>query len=666
MVTRQRLLDQLNGGLHRKLALISAPAGFGKTTLITTWGKQIERPLAWLSLDSEDSDPMRFITYFIAALQVVHPELGKQFGDLKQSPQPPPLKLLLTALLNELAAQPQPFLFVLDDYHLIDTAEIHEAISFLLDHLPAHMQLVLTTREDPPLPLARLRVRGQLTELRASDLRFTPQEAADFLNQIMGFTLTEQEIAALEQRTEGWVAGLQMAALAMQGRPDPAAFVNAFTGSHRFVLDYLVEEVLDGQPEPIRRFLLQTAILNQLTASLCDAVTGRDDSAEILARLERDNLFVVPLDDHRQWYRYHHLFADVLQTYLRKEPSEQISVLHQRASDWYNQQDTAVDAIRHALLGQDFGRAADLIEMTWPPLFNGIQPARWLNWINALPDEMVQTRPVLSAGLAWILLDIGEPEAAEVRLRQVEQWLNPDATAPTADMVVTNEPAFQSLPATTASARAYWALSLGDIPSAVQHAERALALFPKGDHYQRGIAAQFLGLAYWTGGELAKAYEAMADSVANVRLAGNVYFQVVGTFFQAYIRVAQGRLRSALVLYEALLQLVVAQQALLLRGAVDLYIGVGELYCEWGELDTAVDYLLLGQKQSEQAVLPGGLSRWHVAMARVKMAAGDWHAAHNHLNQVNTLYKRDPFPTVRLAEAMQAQIWLAQGQLTPA
>lgn len=368
----------------------------------------------------------------------------------------------------------------------------------------------------------------------------------------------------------------------------------------------------------------------------------------------------------------------MLHAHLKREQPDALPDLHRRASLWYEQNDALPDAIRHALLAEDFARAADLIELAWPPIFNGIQPARWLNWIKALPDGIIQTRPVLSAGFAWTLLDIGEPEAAEARLSDVEQWLNqaPTETTPaplpgslgedSQQMVVANKKAFQSLPASTASARAYWALSLGDIPAAIQYARRALDLFAEEEHYQRGIAAQFLGLAYWTGGELAPAYEAMVDSVANVRLAGNIYFQIVGMVFQAHIRVTQGHLQAALAIYEQLLQLVAKQDALILRGAADLYIGLGELYNEWGDLETAVNYLLLGQKLSEQAVLPGSMSRWHVAMARIKITEGDLAAAQELLRQVDQLYKRDPFPTVHLAAALQAQIWAAQGQLAPA
>ena len=339
IVPRPRLVERLNQGLAagRKLTLISASAGFGKTTLVSEWIASCGRPVAWLSLDEGDSDPVRFISYLVAALQTIKAGIGEGLLAILQSPQPPSTESILTALLNEITTIPDNFILVLDDYHVIDSKPVDHALTFLLDHLPPQMHLVIATREDPALPLARLRARGQLTELRAADLRFTPAEAAEFLNRMMGLNLRDADIAALEARTEGWIAGLQLAALSMQGRSDTAGFIQAFTGSHRFVLDYLVGEVLERQPERVRNFLLQTAILDRLSGSLCDAVTAQDGGKEMLETLERDNLFVIPLDDQRQWYRYHHLFADVLQAHLMEAQPEQVSSLHQRASAWYEQ-----------------------------------------------------------------------------------------------------------------------------------------------------------------------------------------------------------------------------------------------------------------------------------------------------------------------------------------
>ena len=330
-----------------------------------------------------------------------------------QSPQPPPIESILIALLNEITTIPDHFVLVLDDYHVLDSKPVDEALTFLLEHLPPRMHLVITTREDPHLPLARLRARGQLTELRAADLRFTPAEASEFLNQVMGLNLSAEDITALETRTEGWIAGLQLAALSMQGRSDAASFIKSFTGSHHFILDYLVEEVLQRQPEHVRNFLLQTAILDRLSGSLCDAVTGQEDGRGMLEALERGNLFVVPLDNQRQWYRYHHLFAEVLQAHLREAQPDRVSTLHRRASEWYEQNGLPSDAIRHALAAEDFEGAAGLIELAWPTVEDGSLSTKWIGWVKALPDVLIRARPVLSVWYANALLVSGEMEAAE-------------------------------------------------------------------------------------------------------------------------------------------------------------------------------------------------------------------------------------------------------------
>src|SRR5437016_5510313 len=344
VVQRPHLIARLNEGLHRKLTLISAPAGFGKTTLVSEWLAGGARPAAWLSLDEGDNDPARFLAYLVAALQTIVPDIGEGVSGVLQSPQPPPTASILTALLNEITTIPDNFVLVLDDYHVLDAKPIDQALTFLLEHLPPHMHLVIATREDPPLPLARLRAGGHLTEVRAVDLRFTPSEAAAFLNQVMGLNLEAQDIAALERRTEGWIAGLQLAAISLQGQQDATSFIRSFTGSHHFVLDYLLEEVLGQQSESLQTFLLRTSILDRLCGPLCDAVlmdpsvSGR----ETLEYLERANLFLVPLDNERSWYRYHQLFAELLRQRLNQittsstgDERDGVAELHSRASQWF-------------------------------------------------------------------------------------------------------------------------------------------------------------------------------------------------------------------------------------------------------------------------------------------------------------------------------------------
>ena len=432
VVLRPRLIERLNEGLSagRKLTLISASAGFGKTTLVSEWVAGCDaRPkvrVAWLSLDEGDNDPTRFLTYLVAALQTIAANIGEGVLGVLQSPQPPPTESILTALLNEITTIPDHFILVLDDYHVIDSKPVDHALTFLLEHLPPQMHLVIATREDPHLPLARLRARGQLTELRAADLRFTPSEAAEFLNQVMGLNLSAEDIAALETRTEGWIAGLQLAALSMQGNKDVSGFIREFAGDHRYIVDYLVEEVLQSQPEPIRRFLLQTAILDRLNGSLCDAVTGKEEGNARLEALQRGNFFVIPLDDKRNWYRYHHLFADVLRMHLMAEQPDQVSALHRRASEWYEHNGSTDDAIRHALAAEDFERAANLVELAVPAMRRSRQGATVteLGWLKALPDELVRFRPVLSVDYAFALFGGGELEAVEARLRDAERWLD--------------------------------------------------------------------------------------------------------------------------------------------------------------------------------------------------------------------------------------------------
>ena len=458
LVPRPRLIERLNEGLGRKLTLVSAPAGFGKTTLVAEWLAVCERlepkvRAAWLSLDEGDNDPARFLAYMIAALRTVEANIGKGALSALQSPQPPPAEAVLTALVNDIAAVSMASVFVFDDYHTIEAQLVHEAVPFLLEHLPPQMHLVIASREDPPLPLARLRVRDQLIELRATDLRFTSSEAADFLNRVMGLDLSAEDIAALEARTEGWIAGLQLASLAlqgtisMQGRKDRAALVESFTGSHRFVLDYLVEEVLEQQSESIQAFLLQTTVLDRLNGSLCDAILGRGaedqrstedrdtfashfsspsaSGQEILEHLERSNLFVVPLDEERRWYRYHHLFADLLRQRLHQTQPGQLPGLHGRASVWYEQNGFDDEAIEHALRAEDFERAADLVEGRAETLWGRGEQTRLLGWLEALPPEQVYSRPLHCVFHAWGVFASGQQSAGEHSLQAAEHELDP-------------------------------------------------------------------------------------------------------------------------------------------------------------------------------------------------------------------------------------------------
>ncbi len=681
IVLRPRLIEQLNKGLSsgRKLTLFSASAGFGKTTLVSEWVAVCERPVAWLSLDEGDNDPTQFLIYLVAALQTIAANIGARVLGVLQAPQPPPIVSILIALLNEITTVPNNFVLVLDDYHVIDSKAVDEALTFVLEHLPPRMHLVITTREDPHLPLARLRARDQLTELRAADLRFTPAEAAEFLNQVVGLNLSTEDITALETRTEGWIAGLQLAALSMQGRSDAASFIKSFTGSHRFILDYLVEEVLQRQPEHVRNFLLQTAILDRLSGSLCDAVignhpegTGQVGGRGMLETLEHGNLFVVPLDNQRQWYRYHHLFAEVLQAHLREAQPDRVSTLHRRASEWYQQNGLPSDAIRHAFAAEDFDGAATLIELAWPTVEDGSLSTQWIGWVKALPDGMIRARPVLSVWYANALLVSGEMEAAEARLTDAERWLEPvdnmngQPKNPAAERVVVDEEQFRSLPASIAIARAYRAQALGDVPGAVTYARRALDLTPETNHLKRGQATALLGLAYWASGDLEAANWTFAGYTRMLRKAGNILDAISTTCILADIRMALGRLREAASTLEQFLQFMVDQGEPMPPDTTDLYRGLGELYRERGDLEAAAQYLLKSKELCEQAELLYKQRRLCVTQARLKQTQGDLDGALDLLNEAERLYVRTPLPDVRPLSALKARIWVTQGRLIEA
>lgn len=680
-VHRHRLIERLDEGLRGKLTLISAPAGFGKTTLVSEWLATSERGLlgqkpcerAWLSLDEGDSDPIRFLTYLVSALQTIAPSLGKGILDTLESPQPLPIEAILTILLNEITAIPHDFVLVLDDYHVLDAPSIDQAITFLLEHLPPQMHLVITTREDPQLPLARLRARGQLTELRAADLRFTPSEAAGFLNQVMSLNLSVAQVTALEARTEGWIAGLQLAALSMRGREDTAQFVNAFAGDNRYVVDYLVEEVLQRQTPPVRSFLLQTSILDRLSGSLCDAVTGQTEGNERLEVLKRGNFFVVPLDDKRHWYRYHHLFVDVLSAHLRAEQPDLIPILHRRASEWFEQNGSATDAIRHALAAKDFTRAARLVELAWPAMRRSRQEATLLGWLKALPDELLHCRPVLGIAYAHVLLASGEIEDVEEWLRDAERWLDmttemhgrphPEGSRPTATMIVVDNEEFRRVPGTIAIARAALALARGDVPGTMTYARRALDLAPADDHLTRGGAAGFLGLASWTSGDLETAHRTYAEGMASLQKAGNISDAINGTIALAAIRMGQGRLRQAMRTYERGLQLATEQGTTVLRGAADMHVGISEFYRERDDLHAATQHLLRSKELGEHTGFPQNRYRWSVAMARIYEAQGNLDGALDLLDEAERLYISDFFPNVHPILALKVRVWVAQGRL---
>jgi len=671
VVLRPRLINRLKKGLAMgcKLTLISAAAGFGKTTLVSEWIAASGRPTTWLSLDENDKDPNHFLIYFTSALQKISSNVRLDALEPLRSSQPPPIETILTTLLNEINNIPDSFIFVLDDYHMIDDKSIDDVLTFLIEHQPPQMHLVIATREDPSLPLARLRARGQLTELRAADLRFTPAETTEFLNRMMELNLSNEDVAALESRTEGWIAGLQLAALSMQGREDTFGFIQAFTGNHRYVLDYLVEEVLQQQPEPIRNFLLQTSILDRFCAPLCNAVTGQEDGRVMLETLERDNLFVIPLDDQRQWYRYHHLFAEVLQAHLQELQPDPVSTLHRRASIWFEQNDLPADAIRHALAAKDFDRAASLAELAWPVSRWPVQFIAWLGWVNALPKEVVRARPVLSVAYAQALLNAGKPEAAEARLLDAERWLETIRArpgVPPTGMVVVDEAQFQSLPASLATVRAYHAQAIGDWPGTVMYTRRVLDFLPEEDYFIRGSATMLLGLAHWASGDLEAAARAFSNGMASRQKAGHILDVIDAAFVLADMKMALGHLHEAVRICENALQLAAEHGEPMPRGTEDVYTEISKLHREQGNLDAAAYDLATSKTLGQQVNLPDWQHRWCIAQARLQETLGDLDGALDLLDEAERLYVRTPLPNVRPIAALKTRVWLAQGRLTEA
>jgi LuxR family maltose regulon positive regulatory protein len=547
-VLRPQLFKRLNQGLDNKLILISAPAGFGKTTLLSEWVASCSLPVAWLSLDEGDSDPSRFIAYLVASLQTLAPNIGARVLAVLQSPQLPPLEQILTALLNEITTTLEDFVLILDDYHVVDSKAVDQALTFLLEHLPPQMRLVIATREDPQLPLARLRGRSQLTELRVTDLRFTSSEAAEFLNQVMRLNLSAEDIAALENRTEGWIAGLQMAALSMQGLEDTAGFIQSFTGSHHFVLDYLIEEVLQKQPESVQNFLLQTSILERICGPLCDAVLpgSSDAGEETLVYLDRANLFIIPLDNERRWYRYHHLFAELLRTRLARAYPDQITELHRRASDWHANNGFPYEAITHALTVQDWTRAAEVIERFSDELPMRGESNTRLGWFESFPTQILMDRPRLGLTYAWALLMSNQLDRAEQQLNQLTPLVQTTASL-LGELYVIR---------VLIAARRY------DTPAMIELAQQALSRVPPEEASARSRILLTLGVAYdEMGSDIASAKNAFREAYELGKASpspssvGNAPLPLTALAYLADYEWLEGNLRSASRMYDQAIEL---------------------------------------------------------------------------------------------------------------
>ncbi|HLE51982.1 MAG TPA: LuxR C-terminal-related transcriptional regulator [Anaerolineales bacterium] len=664
IVLRPRLIERLNEGLHRKLTLISAPVGYGKTTMLSEWIPQSERCVTWVSLDDGDNDPVRFWAYFIAALQMLDAKIGRNALALLQTPLLPPFEAILTILLNEIAAFPDNFALVLDDYHVIDAklvdaaTSVDDALTFLLEHLPPQMHLVITSREDPSLPLARLRARDQLTELRAADLRFTPAEAAEFLNQVMGLNLSAEDIATLENRTEGWIAGLQLAALSTRGREDVHEFIRDFAGDNRYIVDYLVEEVLQRQSERVRSFLLQTSILDWLSGPLCDAVTDQEGGSVLLEALERGNLFVSPLDYKRHWFRYHHLFADVLQAHLMAEQPDRVPTLHRRASEWYEHNGLEIEAFQHAAAANDVERAERLIEGEGMPLqFRGAG-APVLNWLKSLPKIALDARPSLWVTYASTLLFGGRPAAVEQKLQAAEaallahkQGAEPDDRS-------------KDLVGRIASMRATLAVIQHDVETIIAQSRRALEYLHPDNMPVRTATTWTLGYAYQLQGDRAAASQAYNEVISIGKSFGDSIYTTAATINLGQLQEADNQLSMATETYRRALQLAGDPPQ---RMASEAFLGLARIYYEWNDLVAAQQHGQLCAQLARQMESVSTSASYGVFLARLRLAQRDVSGAIAVLDEAEEFVRRHNFEFM-MPEIAAAQVitMLHQGNLAAA
>jgi len=674
MVSRPRLIEKLNQGINKKLTLISAPAGFGKTMLVSTWVEDLRQGLSkenknqviWLSLDENDNDLARFLSYFIAALNQIE-ETDTAFGkgalNLLQSPQPPPSESILTLLINEISTFHNRIILVLDDYHLIDTQLVHNALVFLIENMPPQFHLVISTREDPLLHLSRLRARGQVTELRAADLRFTSSEAAEFLNQVMGLDLTTDDIVALEDRTEGWIAGLQLAALSIQGRDDSTSFIKSFTGSHRLVMDYLVEEVLHNQSEKVQDFLLRTSILAQLTGSLCDALTGQEDGQATLEMLEHANLFIVPMDDNRHWYRYHHLFAEILRQNLVNKHGREVSGLHANASAWYEAHEQGSDAVRHAVLAGDYEQAAQLVEQYTVDIFTQGNLQALLRWIKALPGEVTRSRPWLCIYHAWGLAFAGRLGEVEDMLAEAESIMQPENQPDSFETELTVDT--QEILGNIAAIRAFIAVMSGDFPRVLDLAQRAEKLMNPKSKWAGSVCQWAMGYSHYVQGDLKRAAEHLIKTIQFGRSIENIWTIVTGMTDLASVYREQGLLHRCVSLCQEAIQLADEYGAQSFGYVGRLESRFADVLCEQNKLSDAIQYANSGVEKAHKWKNPNHYAYAYYVKGRILHAQGDTQGSLLALAEADRLRHAGPLLQIILfsIESFQVRLWLSSGDL---
>lgn len=664
IVSRTYLMKRLSQVKGCRLILISAPAGFGKTTLISEWLTVCGYPASWLSLDVRDNDLRTFLTYFISGIQKIDQKIGNREVEALSTRTSFHLEAVLTEIINEIAALSYEFVYVLEDYHVISNQEVNATIAFLLDYIPANMKLVIITREEPLLPIAKLRAKNQLLELRATDLRFTQFEIAQFINR-MNLNITDHNLRILEKHTEGWIAAIQLVALSMQNNQDIIDLMERFSSGNTYIMDYLIEEVLLRQTEEIQRFLLKTSILDRFCGELCDDMMEYKvpSSQRILEQLQATNLFLVPLDNERIWFRYHHLFADLLRRRASVEESllQEIALLHIRAAHWFEQKGFMDEAIRHNMAVGDYEKAAAMIELEWYGMDQSLQSAVWLGWAKMLPEEMIHHRPILCTGYAWALLDSGKLEDCEPMLQYAEKGIETlkqetqKGIAPS--IIVVDLEQYQKLPATISNARAYKASAQGDIKGAIMYAKKTLELLPEEEVDQREIVKTLLGLSLWASGDLEAAYTTIVHDLHGRQM------EIMVAVVLAEIRMEQGKFHLAEEILERVLHTALLEDQIYQLPVASFYLGLAKIKFWKGDISTAIELLEQSKVKGETAALPNWRYLWLLLEAQIKGSQGFFEEALRLIIEAEGYYHRSPIPDLLPYQAMKARLYLKQGKI---